>query len=95
MLDLSISTRLEGEADPVVSRPTMGTLLALERHFKLDSAVMALQQTKLEHVAWLAWKSRQQAGLVVPLWETFRDTIADMSFDTNDDPLADAAPPTN
>lgn len=95
MLDLSITTRLEGESEPVISRPTMGTLLALERHFGLDSAVMALQNTKLEHVAWLAWKSRQQAGLVVPLWETFRDTVVDMSFDSDDDPLADAAPPTN
>ncbi len=57
MLDLSISTRLADETEPVTSKPTMGTLLQLERYFNLPSAIEALQQTKIEHVAWLAWES--------------------------------------
>ncbi|MCP4245003.1 MAG: hypothetical protein GY772_31060, partial [bacterium] len=56
MLDLSISTRLADETEPVTSKPTMGTLLQLERYFNLPSAIEALQQTKIEHVAWLAWE---------------------------------------
>lgn len=96
MLDLSISTRLDTETEPVTSTPNMGTLLKLERHFKLDSAINALQQTKLEHVAWLAWESRRAAGLTVPTWERFRDTLADITFDTdNDSPLPGEDQPTN
>lgn len=85
-LDLAITTRIEGEEEAVVSRPTMGTLLKLEREFNLDSAVQALTQTKLEHVAWLAWESRRSAGLVVPTWPVFRDSLVDMEFDTDDTP---------
>ena len=33
----------------------MGTLLKLERAFKLESAPEALRTPKLEHLAWLAW----------------------------------------
>lgn len=96
MIDLSISTRLDNESEPVVSTPNMGTLLKLERHFGLESAIQALQNTKLEHVAWLAWESRRHAGLTVPPWEKFRDTIADISFEgDNETPLAEEAPPTN
>lgn len=95
MLDLSITTRLEGEPEPITSTPTMGTLLKMERFFSLDSAVQALAQTKLEHVAWLAWESRRAAGHIVPAWEKFRDTLEDMTFDTDDTPLADEGPPTS
>ena len=50
---------------------------------------------KLEHVAWLAWESRRHA-MTVPTWEKFRDTLADIDFDTdNDIPLAEEAPPTS
>lgn len=85
-LDLSITTRIEGEDEPVVSTPTMGTLLRLEREFNLDSAIQALTQTKLEHVAWLAWECRRSSGLTVPPWPTFRDKLIDMEFDTDDTP---------
>lgn len=96
MLDISITTRLDDETEPVTSKPTMGTLLKLERFFKLDSAIESLQRTKLEHVAWLAWESRRHAGMTVPTWEKFRDTLADIDFDTdNDIPLAEEAPPTS
>jgi len=95
MLDLSITTRLEGEPEPITSVPNMGTLLKMERFFGLDSAVQALAVTKLEHIAWLAWESRRAAGVTVPPWEKFRDTLADMSFDTDDAPLADEEPPTS
>ena len=96
MLDISITTRLDDETEPVTSKPTMGTLLKLERFFKLDSAIESLQRTKLEHVAWLAWESRRHAGMTVPTWEKFRDTLADIDFDTdNDVPLAEEAPPTS
>ena len=96
MIDLSISTRLDSETEPVGSNPNMGPLLKLERHFGLESAIQALQNTKLEHVAWLAWESRRHAGLTVPPWEKVRDTIADISFEgDNETPLAEEAPPTN
>lgn len=95
MLDISISTRLADETEPVTSVPTMGTLLQLERYFKLDSAIEALQQTKIEHVAWLAWESRRHAGLTVPTWEKFRDSIVDINFDSdNDTPLVEGEAPT-
>lgn len=95
MLYLSISTRLADETEPVTSKPTMGTLLQLERFFNLPSAIEALQQTKIEHVAWLAWESRRHAGLTVPTWEKFRDTLEDIEFDSdNDTPLAGGEPPT-
>jgi len=94
MLDISISTRLDNETEPVTTRPTMGTLLKLERFFKLDSAIESLQRTKLEHLAWLAWESRRHAGMTVPTWERFFDTVVDLEFETdNDVPLADEAPP--
>jgi len=96
MLDISISTRLDNETEPVTTRPTTGTLLKLERFFKLDSAIEALQRTKLEHLAWLAWESRRHAGMTVPTWERFFDTVVDLEFETdNDVPLADEAPPTS
>jgi len=85
-LDLTITTRLEGEDEPVVSTPTMGTLLRLEREFKLDSAIQALTNTKLEHVAWLAWDCRRAAGLTVPTWPKFRDSLVDMDFEADDTP---------
>ena len=95
MLDISISTRLADETEPVTSKPTMGTLLQLERYFQLPSAIEALQQTKIEHVAWLAWESRRHAGMVVPTWEKFRDSLVDIEFDTdNHSPLAAGEPPT-
>ena len=59
MLDLAISSRLDNESEPVVTRPNMGTLLKLERAFKLESAPEALRTPKLEHLAWLAWESRR------------------------------------
>ena len=47
------------------------------------------------HVAWLAWESRRHAGLTVPTWEKFRDSVADIDFESeNDIPLAEEAPPT-
>jgi hypothetical protein len=49
MIDLAISSRLDNESEPVVTRPNMGTLLKLERAFKLESAPEALRTPKLEH----------------------------------------------
>ena len=70
----------------------MGTLLQLERYFNLPSAIEALQNTKIEHVAWLAWESRRHAGLVVPTWEKFFDSVVDLDVENeNDTPLADEA----
>ena len=92
MLDLAISSRLDNESEPVVTRPNMGTLLKLERAFKLESAPEALRTPKLEHLAWLAWESRRPAGLVVPTWEKFFDSVVDLDVENeNDTPLADEA----
>jgi hypothetical protein len=96
MLDLSITTRLEGENESVTSTPNMGTVLKMELYFKLDSGIEALQRMKLEHLTWLAWESRRAAGLTVPTWENFKNNLVDMQFETdNDRPLADEGPPTS
>jgi hypothetical protein len=94
-LDLSISTRLEGESEPVVSKPSMGTVLRMELFFKLDSGIEALQKMKLEHLTWLAWESRRAAGLTVPTWAKFSQTLEDMDFEQDDAPLAEGEPPTS
>ena len=96
MLDVSISSRLENETEPVTTRATFGTLLKLEQFFKLDSAIEAVQTGKLEYMAWLAWESRRHAGMTVPPWERFFDTIEDCNLESdNDVPLAEEAPPTS
>ncbi len=61
MLDLSISTRLADETEPVTSKPTMGTLLQLERFFNLPSAIEALQQTKSS--MWRGWRGNHAGTL--------------------------------
>lgn len=94
-LDLSIATRLEGETEPVVSRPSMGTVLRMELFFKLDSGIEALQKMKLEHLTWLAWEARRAAGLTVPTWQKFSATLEDMDFDQDAAPLAEGEPPTS
>jgi len=94
MLDLSITTRLEGEDEPIRSNPNMGTVLRMELYFKLDSGIEALQRMKLEHLCWLAWECRRSDGLTVPPFDKFRSQLADMDFETdNDRPLADEGPP--
>lgn len=94
MLDLSITTRLEGEDEPIRSNPNMGTVLRMELYFKLDSGIEALQRMKLEHLAWLAWECRRSDGFTVPPFEKFRSQLVDMDFETdNDRPLVDEEPP--
>ena len=95
MLDLSITTRLEGEEEPVTSHPNMGMVLRMELFFKLPSGIEALQSMKLEYFTWLAWESRRAAGLTVPTFDKFKSTLADMTFDHDADPLADGEPPTS
>ena len=96
MLELSISSRLDSETEPVTTTANIGAMLRMERCFKLESAVQALQNTKLEHVAWLAWDSRRAAGHTVPTWEVFFNSVVDMNFDVgNDAPLADGEATTS
>lgn len=88
VIDLTISVTLVGE-EPFTCKPTIGTLMALERQYKLESGITAIQTMKLEYLAWLAWESRRHSGEVVPTWEKFRDSIEDMDFDADSSPLAD------
>ena len=93
MLDLTITSRLEGETESVRSTPNMGTVLRMELYFKLDSGIKALEQMKLEHLCWLAWECRRADGLTVPTFDKFKQQLADMNFESDSDPLADEGPP--
>lgn len=96
MLDVSITTRLEGEDEAIRSNPNMGTVLRMELYFKLDSGIEALQRMKVEHLTWLAWECRRREGMTVPTFSKFCDQLVDMDFETdNDRPLADEGPPTS
>lgn len=93
MLDLTITSRLEGETEPIAGHPNMGTVLRMELFFKLDSGIKSLEQMKLEHLCWLAWECRRADGHTVPTFDKFKATLADMNFETDTDPLADEGPP--
>jgi hypothetical protein len=93
MLDLTITSRLEGETEAVAGTPNMGMVLRMELFFKLDSGIKALEQMKLEHLCWLAWETRRSDGHTVPTFDKFKATLADMNFESNTDPLADEGPP--
>ena len=80
VINLSITIRLT-DGEP-------GTMLALERAYKLPSGITAVQTMNLEYLAWLAWEKRRHDGEVVPTWEKFRDSVEDMDFDAYTTPLA-------
>ena len=87
VINLSITIRLT-DGEPVTTKPNAGTMLALERAYKLPSGITAVQTMNLEYLAWLAWEKRRHDGEVVPTWEKFRDSVEDMDFDADTTPLA-------
>jgi len=93
MIDLEISVTLTGE-DPFTVRPNMGTILALERHYKLPSGITAIQSMKIEYLAWLAWEKRRHDGDTVAPFPKFMDQLEDLEFEAADDPLVETEPAT-
>lgn len=93
MIDLEITATLTGEP-PFTVRPNMGTILALERHYSLDSGITAIQSMKIEYLTWLAWEKRRHDGHTVPTFKDFMDRLEDLEFETDDAPLAETEPAT-
>ena len=89
MLGLSITVTMD-DGEEFVAEPTMGTLLRLERHYDLPSAINALQDMKLEHLAWLAWECRRHSGVTVQEYKKWSLGLLGMEFNA-DDPLAEPA----
>lgn len=93
MIDLDITATLTGE-DPFTVRPNMGTILALERHYKLESGITAIQSMKVEYLTWLAWEKRRHDGGTVAPFPKFMDQLEDLEFESDDAPLVETVPAT-
>lgn len=90
-LEITITTT---DGDTFVTNPNMGTIMALEAHYKLESGITAIQQMNLGYFAWLAWEKRRHDGHTVPPFDKFRAQIEDMNFEADQAPLVDEEPPT-
>jgi hypothetical protein len=77
-----------------VSRVPFSDLVALERHFDLAAAAMGTG-LRLEHLAFLAWRSLRRLGHIPPnaaFDEAFTDKIDDLTPEVEEPPLASSTP---
>jgi hypothetical protein len=73
-----------GEENTYALRPK--TIVAFENKFNKGFGKLLGEDQKIEHIYWLAWKSLQEAGVVVkPFGDGFLDTLekAELSSDPN------------
>jgi len=90
MIDLRLTVRLEDGEEWTV-KPSVGTFVKFERHFKLSVQALSNGSLALEHLVWLAWEQRRHQGDAVPAFDKFIDTVAHLEMDNDDSPLADRA----
>ena len=95
---------LEDPVQVVEVRPNWGSLLRMERNFKLVSALEALKKPSVEHLSWLAWTAWGHRTAVTiegsgdrPTLAVFEARLEDIDTDDEEDettPLASSPPPT-
>lgn len=90
MIDLNLTVSLE-DGEQWTVRPSIGTFIKFERHFKMTVQALSNGSLAIEHLAWLAWEQARRDGKTVPAFDAFIDTVADLEMANNTDPLADLA----
>ena len=91
MIDLNISVELEDGTSFTV-KPSIGTFVKFERHFKLSVQALSNGSLAMEHLVWLAWEQARHEGKTVPAFDQFLDQIADLETDNSDSPLSAGIP---
>ena len=84
MLDLAISSRLENESEPVVTRPNMGTLLAGAHSNSNQPEALRTPKPKI----WRGWRGNTPHAGLVPPWEKFFDSVVDLDVITRTHPFS-------
>jgi len=91
MIDLRLSVELEDGTAWTV-KPSIGTFVKFERHFKLSVQALSNGSLAMEHLVWLAWEQARHEGMTVPAFDQFLDQIADLETDNSDSPLSAGTP---
>lgn len=66
---------------------TPKTVVAFERFFKTGLAAAFSNDQKMEHLYWLAWDSEHSAGVVVPLFDKWLETVVSVDLADDASPL--------
>jgi hypothetical protein len=66
-------------------------MVEFERFFKIGVGRAFQEEQRLEHVYWLAWKATNAAGVTVPVFDAWLDTVVDVELETEAVPF-DASP---
>ena len=93
-----IRVTLEDPDLVVEVQPNWGTLLKMERNFKLESGIEAMSTPSVTHLSWLAWQSWSHKSAVIlegdgerPTLAAFEERLADIDLGDSETPLE----PTN
>ena len=90
MIDLNIRVQLEDGTEWAV-KPSIGTFVKFERHFKLPISALSNGALALEHMVWLAWEQARHEGKSVPPFDQFIEQIEHLEMDNDTSPLVDTA----
>jgi hypothetical protein len=64
---------------------TPRVIVGFEQQYGAGMPKLLGEQQKVEHIYWLAWKSMQNAGIIVKPWgPEFLDTIISAELDSDD-----------
>ena len=90
MIDLNIRVQLEDGTEWAV-KPSIGTFVKFERHFKLSIQALSNGSLALEHLVWLAWEQARHEGKTVPPFDQFIEQVGNLEVDNDTSPLVDTA----
>ena len=86
MIDLNIRVDLDGDSWTV--KPSIGTFVKFERHFKLPISALSNGALALEHLVWLAWEQARHEGKSVPPFDQFIEQVENLEMDNETSPLS-------
>ena len=93
MIDLQITVKLDDGTEWEL-KPSIGTFVKFERHFKMSVQALSNGTAGIEHVVWLAWEQARHEGRAVTTFDHFVDKVEDLQMGKTDAPLVATPSPT-
>lgn len=66
---------------------TPAVQVAFERNFKTGIGKAFSEEQRIEHVYWLGWKAEHAAGVTVPLFDPWLETVAEIDINGGEIPF--------
>lgn len=69
---------------------TPRVLVDFERFYKTGIGKAFAEEQRLEHVYWLAWTAERHSGTIVPVFDTWLDSVLDVELETGETPFVES-----